>query len=153
MKKILTACLVLVAVCSFSYAYATPPTVDNNVNSPAQAPAADNNVNTQPTFTLTNPLEVNSIGEFVQNAVSIFSYLVILLAVLAFIWTGLQYILARGNTEKMKEATKRLGYIVIGVAIVIGARLLIQVVINTLQATGTINPKVIESTQKAIGGQ
>lgn len=117
------------------------------------APAGDNTVNQQKTFTLQNPLKVNSIGEFIQNAVEIFSYLVILLAVLAFIWTGLQYILARGNTEKMKEATKRLGYIVIGVAIVLGARLLITVAINTLQATGTVNPKIIQSGLNAASGQ
>ncbi len=108
-----------------------------------------------PTFTLQNPLssKFNSVGGIIQGFVEIFSYLVILLAVLAFIWTGLQYILARGNTQTMKDATKHLGWIVVGVAIVIGARIIITVVLNTLQAAGTVNPNVIQNASRAVQGQ
>ena len=117
----------------------TPPTSVSGGNS-----------GTGSTFTLSNPLNVDSIGALVESAVEIFSYLVILLAVLAFIWTGLQYILARGNAQTMKDATKRLGWIVVGVAIVIGARVIIRIVINTLQATGTVKPEVIQKANSAI---
>ena len=103
------------------------------------------------TFTLQNPLNpgISTVGGFLQNAVTIFTYLVILFAVLAFIWVGFQYILARGNASKMQELSSWLLMIVIGVAIVIGARLMIQIVINTLSATGVVNSKVIQSAQNA----
>jgi hypothetical protein len=99
---------------------------------------------------LKNPLKVDSIGGLVQTAVEIFSYLVIMFAVVAFIWVGLQYILARGNAEKMKELSKWLGYIVIGVAVVIGARVIISIVINTLSSTKIVDERIINSAQDAL---
>ena len=104
-------------------------------------------------FTIQNPLKVDSIGALIQALVEIFTYLVILLAVLAFIWVGFQYILSRGNTERMKELSKWLTYIVIGVAVVIGARLIISVVINTLGASGVVDPKVIQRADDALQGR
>jgi uncharacterized metal-binding protein len=71
-------------------------------------------------------------------------------AVVAFIWVGLQYILARGNAEKMKELSKWLGYIVIGVAVVIGARVIISIVINTLSSTKIVDERIINSAQDAL---
>jgi hypothetical protein len=102
------------------------------------------------TFTLKNPLQnVNSVGALVNKFIEIISYLLIIFAVLMIVWTGLQFILARGNPEKMKEEGKRLGYILIGVALVIGARILVTVIINTLQATGTVSPQVINQAHNA----
>lgn len=102
------------------------------------------------TVTLTNPLKVDSIGGLVQNFVEIFSYLVILAAVLFLIWTGLQFILARGNPERMNELKNQLFWTIVGIAVVIGARLIIQVVINTLSASGAIEQGTIRSVQKAL---
>ncbi len=102
--------------------------------------------------TLTNPLskKYDSIGGIVQGFVEIFSYIVVLGAVLALIWVGLQFILARGNPTKMNELKGWLFYIIIGVAVVIGARIIIQVVINTLSASGVVDQRVIQSTQNAL---
>lgn len=111
------------------------------------------NLTTTKTSTLTNPLKVDSISGLVQTFVEIFSYLAILFAVLALIWVGFRFILARGDSTKMNELKSWLMWIVVGVAVVIGARLIIQVVINTLSATGTVNPGVIQSVQKAASGQ
>ena len=114
------------------------------------APATETNTQV---ITLHNPLQnVTSIGQLVQNFADIFTYLVVLFAVLMLIWTGLQYVLARGNPEKMKENSQRLMWIVIGVAVVIGARILVQVVINTLEATGAVNSTVITNANKANQG-
>ena len=108
--------------------------------------------------TLQNPLcgpdnqscSNSTLGGLISTFVTIFSYLVILFAVLMLIWTGLQYILARGNPEEMKKQTVRLGYIIIGIATVIGARVLITLIIDTLQASGTVSPDVIHSAQNAL---
>jgi hypothetical protein len=108
----------------------------------------------QSTFTLRNPLKgIDSVGGLLSKFIEILSYLLILFAVLMIIWTGLQMILARGNPEGLKEQGKRLGYILIGVALVIGARVIIMVIINTLEATGTVDPRVIQSTNRAIDGR
>lgn len=128
-----------------------------NVNNTAsQATQSQGQVNnTKGTnLSLTNPLnkDFNSIGGVVNAGINIFTYLAILFAVLAFIWVGLKYIMAQGNPAKVTEASKWLLNIVIGVAILIAARLIISIVINTLQATGVVKQDVVNSAQNALNG-
>jgi cytochrome bd-type quinol oxidase subunit 2 len=109
-------------------------------------------VNPSPVSTLSNPLKgVNSVGDLIRNFVEIFSYLVILLAVLMIIYVGFQYIMAasQGDTKKISEQHTRLLWLVVGIAVVIGARVLVDVVINTISATGTVDPTVIQSARDA----
>jgi hypothetical protein len=101
------------------------------------------------TFTLSNPLKVDSISGLVQNFVEIFSYVVIIIAVLLLVWVGLQFILARGDASKMKELKEWLFWIVIGVAVVIGARVIVEVVINTLASSG-VDPNTINTVRGAL---
>ena len=103
--------------------------------------------------TLQNPINVNSLGQAIDKAVSIFAYIAVIVGVLAFIVVGLQFILAQGKPDKLKEAGLRLWYIVIGVAIVLGARLIVSVVLNTLDSTKLVNEKIINSAQNALNGQ
>ncbi len=100
-------------------------------------------------FSIQNPLKVDSIGGLIEAFVEIFTYLVVILAVLSLVYVGLRYILARGNPEEMKKMSSWLLYIVIGIAIVIGARILVGVVINTLEATGVVDRGIIQSAQNA----
>ncbi len=106
----------------------------------------------QTTGTITNPLNVKSIGDAINTVLQAVTYLAVLFAVLALIWVGFKFIAAKGNPGKTKEAGQWLGFIVIGIAIILGARLLIAIVINTLQATGTIKPEVIQSANNALTG-
>jgi len=106
-------------------------------------------------FTIQNPLKVTSIGGLVQSLVEIFSYIVIIFAVLMFIYIGFQYVTnaAQGNASKIKELHSQLLWLVVGVAVVIGARVIIQIVINTLSATGTVSSGVINSANNALQGK
>jgi hypothetical protein len=61
--------------------------------------------------------------------------------------------LARGNPVKLTELSKRLLWIVVGVAIVLGARIIVRVVINTLSDSGVIDPAVIRSAENANDGR
>ena len=103
-------------------------------------------------FTLSNPLKVNSIGELLHSLVQVFTYLVILFAVIMFVYLGFQYVAfaAQGNSGKIGELHTKFMWLVAGVAIVIGARVIIEVIINTLSATGTVSPDVIQSAQNAL---
>jgi len=104
--------------------------------------------------TLQNPLSnnLNSIGGIVSKFVEIFSYIVVIAAVLLLVWVGLQFILARGDTTKMKELKGWLVNIIIGVAIVIAARVIIVIIINTLDSTGTVDSNTIQSARTAVSG-
>lgn len=106
------------------------------------------------TFFLQNPLsdKFDSVGGLVSGFVEIFTYLVVIGAVLALIWVGLQFVLAQGNPARLSELKTWLLYIVIGLALVIGARIIVLVVINTLQATGTVSPGVINSAREGLQG-
>ena len=106
-------------------------------------------------FYIQNPLnpQFNSVGGLVSGFLEIFSYLVILFAVLMLIWVGLQFVLAQGNAERMKELKKWLLWIVVGIALVIGARIVVAVVISTLDATGVVNQGVIRGARNALDGR
>ncbi len=105
-------------------------------------------------FTLQNPLNksINSVGDLIQAVIEVITYLFIIFAVLMFIYVGFQYVTnaAQGNAKKIEELHKQLLWLVVGVAVVIGARVIIQVVINTISATNTVSPSVIESANKAV---
>ncbi len=102
------------------------------------------------TATLQNPLtKVTSIGDLVKSGLQVFSYIAVLFAVMMLIVVGFQYIMARGNPEAVTKASMWLLYIVIGLAIVIGARIAVTIVINTMSATGVVDPNVIQSAQNA----
>ena len=119
-------------------------------------PATETKTNsTSDVFTLKNPLKFNTVGEVINGFLEIATYVLIILAVLAFIWTGFLFVYnaSTGNSSKLSELKTRLLYIILGVAIVIGARIIIQVVINTISATGAVDQKVIESANKAAQGK
>jgi len=134
-----------------------PPTapLPSSNNPPQVAPLPSSNSPSSNTFFLQNPLDrrFDSVGGLVQGFLEILSYIVVLFAVLMLIWTGLQFILSQGKPEKMNELKERLLWIVVGVAIVIGARIIVSVVINTLSATGTVSPGVIQNANNALQGR
>lgn len=134
---------------SFVFAQGTTVTPVSNTGSQTVTPGSSGS------FSLQNPLsnKYKTVGGLVGGFMEYFSYLVILFAVLALIYVGLQFVLAQGKPDKMKELKGWLGWIIVGVAIVIGARILVNVVINTLQATGAVNPNVINSANNALKNQ
>jgi|GEM_PF-4396365 hypothetical protein len=128
----------------------TGPTINNDTSLTGPAPSSNNSG----TFTLHSPLDpkITSVGGLVQTFIDVISYILILFGILALMWTGLQYVLAQGNSDRIKELHKTLLAIVIGIAIVIGARVIVQVVINTLKATNVINSSTLNQVQNAATG-
>jgi hypothetical protein len=133
-----------------------PGTYGTGTNVPAtqpagsQAPASASNSNSAPVTTLTNPLKgVNSISDLILTFMKIVSYMAVILGVIMLMWVGLQFVMARGNPEEIKKRSNQLLWIVIGIGVILGSTLLVNLVINTLQATGTVNPAVIQSAQNA----
>jgi hypothetical protein len=99
---------------------------------------------------LTDPLGSDiTVSGIILKFMQIATYLAVILGVLALVYVGLQFVLARGNSEELKTRKMQLLYIVIGITIIIGARVLVSVIINTLQATGTVNSTIIQSVQNA----
>jgi hypothetical protein len=104
---------------------------------------------TDSTFAIKNPLNIDSVGGLVTTFVQIFSYIVIIFAVLLIVYVGFRFILARGNVTEMNKLKEWLMWIVIGVAVVIGARVMVNIIINTLSATGVVDQSTIQSARNA----
>ncbi len=149
---------VIVSLSSITFAQGTDNSAGNlNPGNSAAQPNPGNSAgqSNTGTFTLQNPLgsKVTSLAGLVQTFVDVVSYILILFAILMLVWTGLQYILAQGNSDRIKELHKQLLWIVIGVAIVISARVIVDVVINTLKVANVINPSTLQQVQNAAHGQ
>ena len=71
---------------------------------------------------------------------NIATYIGVILAVLALIWVGFRFIAAQGNPEKIKEAREFFYAVVIGIAILIGASTIVNIVKNTLTTAGVVQP-------------
>lgn len=92
--------------------------------------------NTAPTsgglVTLKSPLKKITIDELLGLAVRLVVRIGTVLSVLALMYVGLQFILARGNDTKITAAKEHLWYVVIGIAVLFGATLIVQIIKVTL---------------------
>ncbi|MCX6719389.1 MAG: pilin [Candidatus Taylorbacteria bacterium] len=135
-----------------AFVLADPVTAPNNgVNTGTSQTVTQSSQGNASTATLQNPLKVNSLGDAINTAVDIFTYIAIIGAVLAFIVIGLQFILARGNPTEISKAREWLWYAIIGTAIVLGARVIIQIVLATLNVSGAVKPEILQSAQSVLG--
>jgi len=64
----------------------------------------------------------------------------LLLAVAMIIWGGIKYITAGGNQEKAGEGAKIVGYSLIGVAVMVLAYALVNIVASFLGVSGNVRP-------------
>lgn len=89
-----------------------------------------------------NPLTTSSITDFLTNLVGDAIPIAALIAVIAFIITGFQFIMARGNPEKLSEAKTRFLWVAVGTAILLSAEVVVVVIKNTLVSSGLVNQNV-----------
>lgn len=83
---------------------------------------------------LKNPLKVNTL----QEAISLFMDAVIKIAipfiVVFLIWSGLKFILARGNAKELETAKKTFWYTVIGALLILGAWAITDAIVGTINS-------------------
>lgn len=80
-----------------------------------------------------NPLGPGSnIPIFIENLIAIIIQAGIPLIVLALVYSGLRFVLARGNPEKLVEARKVLLWTLVGASILLGAWTIATIVNNTI---------------------
>jgi hypothetical protein len=83
---------------------------------------------------LKNPLkdDYGSIPGLMTGLMNVVVEIGAVVAVFAIIWVGFMYVKAMGNPEKVKEAHKALLYVCIGIAILVGAKVITAIVTNTI---------------------
>jgi hypothetical protein len=84
--------------------------------------------------TIKNPLKVGTIEALLSSILSIVMILVIPLVVFFIIYSGFQYVMARGNPGEIEKATKSLTYAIIGGILVVGAVAISEIVKNLVSS-------------------
>jgi hypothetical protein len=82
--------------------------------------------------TILNPLKAPSIEAFLLNIIDIVLVFLIPVIVLYIIYAGFKFVTARGDTGQIAEARRALLWAVVGGVIVLGARLIINVIQETI---------------------
>lgn len=81
---------------------------------------------------ITNPLKVDSIKDLIFEVVKVATTIGFYVAVFFIIYSGFLFVTARGNEKKVGDAKNAIIWTVIGTAILLGARVIADVIQGTL---------------------
>lgn len=79
-----------------------------------------------------NPIQSVTVIELISKLFTALIYIAIPLAILALVFTGFQFVAAQGKEEVLTKAKKNALYVVVGLAIVLGARFIVSIIEATL---------------------
>jgi type IV secretory pathway VirB2 component (pilin) len=84
---------------------------------------------------LTNPLGTTDIRVIVARVIQAILGVTGSVALLVFIYGGFMYLISAGDPDKVKKGKNALLYGVIGLAIIVGAYMLVKTVVSALEGT------------------
>lgn len=93
---------------------------------------------------LTNPIKVKSIQELLLTMVDLGIFLGSIVAVFMFLWIGFKFVMARGNEGELADAKNWFLYAVIGTALLISSKVVVEVLKNTLVASGVVEERLFD---------
>ncbi len=88
----------------------------------------------QPGAGLMNPLQVSSIAELIQKLLEFVVKIGTILLTFMLIYVGFQFVIARGNEEKISTARTSLMWTIIGGLILLGAQVIASAIAATVNA-------------------
>lgn len=97
-------------------------------------PAVPGTVPEGGTFTLPNLLKAETFEELIIGIFNAIMPIVMVLAVFFIILAGFQFVTAQGKEQDINKAKETLKWTIIGVAVVVGARLIVEIVKDILQS-------------------
>lgn len=81
-----------------------------------------------------NPIKVNDFSAFIATVLGVILRIAIPIVAAFIIYSGLMFVLARGNSEKLEQAKTRLLYTLLGAGILLGAWMIATVIKATIEA-------------------
>jgi type IV secretory pathway VirB2 component (pilin) len=135
MNKNITSLVLLILFLVPVFALATNTTFEPTGSTPCSA-----NSNA-----ICNPLNSSDITALLTNLVDIAIPIGAIIAVIMFIYVGFKFIFAQGKPEKIKDAWKWFGYVAIGTAILIGAKVIVSIMESTLTSAGLVKQGLLPS--------
>jgi hypothetical protein len=85
---------------------------------------------------VTNPLESDNIGQFLEDVLDTITTLSVPVIALMIIYAGFMFVTAGGDEGQIEDAKKTALYTAIGAAIILGAELIVTVLENTAESFG-----------------
>lgn len=86
------------------------------------------------TFTLQDPLGVTNFCDLIKALLNIVLAIGVPVAVLFLVWSGFRFILARGSEQGLRDAKRNFMYVIIGIAVFLGAWTLATIITATIQS-------------------
>lgn len=129
MKKYIAQFLIIISLLVGGSVYA-----DTAGGSPAPAP--------KEVATLKNPIRVDSIQDAIFLTVDIAIYIGIIFATLAIIYVGFKFIMAQGKPEEISDLKSWFLYIIIGLAILLSSKIIVEIIKNTLVDAGVTKEEI-----------
>ena len=115
------------------------PTNSNTGNNtdlqPTNSNTNNNNSKDNPKYLLTNPLgKTTNIQDVIVTVVKVVQILLMMAAVVYIIWAGFLFVSARGDTAKITKARNALLWGFVGVALVLGAQVIVTTIKNSVNS-------------------
>lgn len=102
--------------------------------SPVVADSEDSPVRSANAITIDNPIIADDVQELFQTIIDIVLVFAIPIIVFFIIYAGFLYVTARGNESTIQQAHMALLYALVGGLLILGARVLIEVVQGTVDS-------------------
>lgn len=119
----------------------TTPNVGGTVTTPPATPNVGGTVTVPPqpasevrTTKLLNPLKVDTLIGFLNLVLDIILIIAVPIIIFFIIWSGFMYVTAQGKPEKIADATRAFTWTVVGAVILLGAKVLLAIITNTVKA-------------------
>lgn len=145
-KFIIFTLVIMLALVS-NFAYAQDAKVSGKTSDATVSGKTDTTKTTasQPLVKLQNPLKVNSIEEVIYLGIDLLIYVGVAFSIIAIIFVGFQFVMAQGNPKEIDVAKKRFLNIIIGLAVLISSKVIVEIVKNTFIQAGVVDRSVFNS--------
>ena len=140
-KIFLLPIITILIVLGASFAFAQNPP-DSGVVTPNPPDSGVSTSKPDSVVKLESPLKAKNLKELLFSLVDLAISLGSIIAIFMFIWIGFKFVLARGNSSELSSAREWFLYAVIGTAILISSKVIVEVVKNTLIASGVANEEI-----------
>lgn len=138
--------IAIVLLSNFSFSYRITRAADETVNKPGIPDETVNKPTIPPKTTapapigkLQNPLRANSVSEVIFLAVDLAVYIGVAFATLAIIFVGFKFVMAQGDPKAISEAKSWFFGIIVGLAILISAKVTVEIIKNTFINAGVVD--------------
>lgn len=147
-NKILIAQFISISLFLFSFTLVGAQPSAGAVGGGARVVVSEAPIVTAPLKKLPNPIEANNIQTLLLTVVDIAIAIGSMIATVMFLWIGFKFVMARGNQSELKEAKEWFMYAVIGTAILISSKIIVEVIQTTLVNTGVVKESVFNLPKK-----